>query len=183
MEFQMENRLFNVQAMNYFQTYDSSRTDRNFVHEWIESRWAIAQSDREDEAWEHFAKYLQQGDGSQGQQDMEDYGQAIVSTVPHDQAEFKSCFAFAIATMIRACEKHIYGRVSKEHYALVKSIVESYGANMGKTVEILMELCEPLRLLVKREDVDEEEVQKVVNVDHRCVLVRYRMTKNQFKNF
>jgi hypothetical protein len=109
---------------------------------------------------------------------MEDYGQAIVSTVPHDQAEFKSCFAFAIATMIRACEKHIYGRVSQDHYALVKSIVESYGANMGKTVEILMEMCEPLKLLVKREDVDEEEVQKVVNEDHRCVLVRYRMTKN-----
>ena len=56
----MENPLFNVVAMNYFQTYDSSRTDRNFVHEWIESRLTIAQTDKEEEAWEHFAKYVQQ---------------------------------------------------------------------------------------------------------------------------
>ena len=44
--------MFNLEAMNYFQTYDSTRTDRNFVHEWIDSRTRIASIDQEDKAWE-----------------------------------------------------------------------------------------------------------------------------------
>ena len=60
-------------------------------------------------------------------QKVEESVQAIVSTVPHDQKEFKTCFAFVIATMIRACERRIYGRISKAHYTIVNDIIAEHG--------------------------------------------------------
>jgi len=47
--------------MNYFQTYDSSRTDRNFVREWMDSRLQIAPIDEEDKAWGKFMEFVSNG--------------------------------------------------------------------------------------------------------------------------
>ena len=55
----MENTIFNFESRNYFLSFDSSRTDINFVHEWIESRFVISKADREDEAWYKFADYVE----------------------------------------------------------------------------------------------------------------------------
>ena len=58
---------------------------------------------------------------------------------------------------------------------IVKQIIDKHGGNMGKTIEILMEMAEEKRLCTKK-DIKEEEVTQALN-EKRCVLVRYRVTK------
>jgi len=44
--FELNNeKTFNSEAWNYFQTFDSKRTDKNYVCDWIDSREIISSID------------------------------------------------------------------------------------------------------------------------------------------
>ena len=92
--FELNNeKTFNSEAWNYFQTFDSKRTDKNYVCDWIDSREIISSIDQEEKAWGVFIKSIEEEKKAQmGVQASElvqmpsetVMGKVIHSTVPHD---------------------------------------------------------------------------------------------------
>eukprot|EP01083_Nonionella_stella_P197574 726281_1 len=73
---------------------------------------------------------------------------AFVSIAPHKQIG-GTCYAHAVATVIRATENRIIGRKPESHDELVKNIVNKHGSKGAYTYSVLKEECAKRQLRCK----------------------------------
>lgn len=91
-----------------------------------------------------------------------------------------TCYANAVATVVRAAESRIVGRSLEGHAAMVNRIVAKYGSNGGVVRTVLKQECESRQLLC--EEVDEQRARDAIDRG-RAVVCTFHLSDEQWAEF
>lgn len=115
-----------------------------------------------------------------------------VSAVVHCQQDFAdianhchsgTCYAHAVATIVRAAESRIVGRRLELHHIMVQRLVSQFGTkgiNSNTVLEILKQVCDPRRLRFKV--VSADEACAALDLGH-AVMVSFYLSQDQWSYF
>eukprot|EP01083_Nonionella_stella_P121408 364744_1 len=69
-----------------------------------------------------------------------------LSVCAHDQGRRSVCYAYAIATVLRAAENRIIGRNPPKHNVIANQLIRRYGENGAVSSDVLRKECPPRQL-------------------------------------
>ena len=99
-----------------------------------------------------------------------------ISDEVHSQV-LGTCYANAIATVIRATESRIVGRIIEDHKKMVDRIVSKWGTNGAYTFKVLQEECIKRQLSCKY--IDERACQEALK-QGRAIIATFALDAKQW---
>eukprot|EP01083_Nonionella_stella_P121407 364741_1 len=103
-----------------------------------------------------------------------------LSVCAHDQGRRSVCYAYAIATVLRAAENRIIGRNPPKHNVIANQLIRRYGENGAVSSDVLRIECSPRRLRWKV--VSKESTTEPLDRGH-VLLGAFRLDDGQWKRF
>ncbi|CAE7226055.1 ak1 [Symbiodinium natans] len=112
-----------------------------------------------------------------------------VSSAVHDQQDFAdildhahrgTCYAQAVATLVRHAERRIVGRNVEPHHVIADAIVKKHGTKGGCVEPVLNQVCPPRRL--RWREVRADDAARCLQLG-RAVLCGFHLSDKQWHSF